>query len=103
MFTVAIQALKTAANLPASALLRAAAGVHAAALHLEASCSVDGVLRVKLAAAADPRAIAAARNASANAAAAAVANGTYVPPAGSRLRQLGRTLFAFLHAYRHSL
>ena len=83
VFTVAIQAVKTAANLPASALLRAAAGVHAEALHLEASWSADGALWVKPAAAADPRAITAAQNASANAAVAAVANGTHVPPAGS--------------------
>ena len=83
VLTVAIQALKTAASLPASALLRAAVGAHGATLHLEAAWSISGDLWVRLAASADPRAIEAAQKASAEAASAAIANGTQVPPTGS--------------------
>ena len=83
VLTVAIQALKTAASLPASALLRAAVGAHAASLRLEASWSALGDLWVRPVAGADSRAISAAEKASANTAIVAVANSTPVPPAGS--------------------
>ena len=83
VLTVAVQALKTAASLPASALLRAAVGAHAASLRLEASWSALGDLWVRPVAGADSRAISAAEKASANTAIVAVANSTPVPPAGS--------------------